>query len=70
MDRNEKLKQVFDISFKYNREKLKFLAANDEGYTLFFIQTCVDKFQNVSQINTALNGQEALDLVKNNEPAD
>ena len=42
-----------DISFKYNREKLKILAANDESYSLFFIQTCVDKFENVSLINTA-----------------
>jgi YesN/AraC family two-component response regulator len=49
---------------------LNCLAANDEGYTLFFIQTCVDKFQNVSSINTAMNGKEALDLVKSNEKAD
>ncbi len=59
-----------DLSFKYSREKLKILAANDDSYSLFFIQTCVDKFQNVSLINIAQNGQEALDLVRKNDPAD
>ncbi len=53
---NKTLKEAIDISFKYTREKLKILVANDETYSLFFVQTCIEKFENVSLINIAQNG--------------
>ena len=46
---------------------MKILAANDDSYSLLIVQTCIDRFLNVSQTDTAQNGQVALDLVKNNE---
>jgi hypothetical protein len=61
------IKEVMSICFKYKKEKLKILAAINDSYSLLNLEAFIDKYENVSLIDSVKNGQAALDLVKRNE---
>lgn len=57
---------IFQQDVPIKQKKLKLLIANDNGFQLLIISTTLLKLPIVGKIDTATNGQEALDLVKKN----
>ena len=55
------------ILSKYKQKKLKILVANDDKFQLFIISNFLEILTHIDTIDSANNGQEALDLVRINE---
>lgn len=55
------------IMEKYKQRKLRLLVANDNEFQLFVISNSLENLNFVEKIDTASNGQEALELVIKSE---
>ena len=56
--------QIFN---RQKRRKLRLLVANDDMFQLLIISNSLTSLKYIERIDQASNGQEALDLVINNE---
>ena len=54
---------MIELTEKYRPRKLRLLVANDNQFSLLIIGNSLKNLDIVEVIDTAQNGQEALDLV-------
>ena len=62
--------QLIDLIKKHKQRKLRILIANDDSFALFVISSGLQILSIVDIIDTAENGQEAYDKVRENEHAE
>ena len=48
LNKNKSFKEVIDLSMKYRKQNLQILVANDDSYSLLFIETFLDQMKHIS----------------------
>lgn len=62
-----KVQKAIDLIHKHEKRRLRILVANDDSFQLLIISSSLQMMRQIEKIDTATNGQVALDLVMEKE---